>query len=1396
MTLRLVLAGPDGQREVAASVPPGTTVADLLRAEGLPTDGSSAWVDGRLVDLHDTVEQVAIPPGATLSTRPTDPVVAHPHPASACPTASDGPLRVCVVAGPGTGRSTRSRVGTTLTVGRDEDNDLVLTSNTASAHHLRVRFDRDAVEVVDLLSHNGTWTGGEAVAPGEPTLLTVPVTLRLGATVLRIDRPTGCEAPRGHDLGGKLRQVHRPPRPGPPLPVGLITPPAPVESPRAAPALRWAGILAPLALGGAMVAMTGSVRFALFALLSPVMALATWWSNRRRARRDGREASRTRRADLARFDDDLASARAAERIRREEAVPDLGLLVDRATDPSRRLWERRLHHDDALVVRWGSGDVTWGPRLVGSDGAPTGPSGPPPGGSRVEAVLHDLPVPLDLARHRIIGLVGVADVRRAVARSLVLQAAVLHGPADLVIEPVGAPTTWDWAKWLPHVSTRGGRRESRSPASQPGRRPARDRIHETAPARLLVIDEDGPGGRVLPDGVGVSGEDVDGGSAGTTTLAIVMADHADQLPATCTVVMEALADGTGRFLRDRDAGVDTLALAVADTATARHVARALARCVDPERASSSSTLPTAVPLADLVDDNDAGRPSADGLVVPIGRDRDGVVELDLVGDGPHALVAGTTGSGKSELLRTLVTGLALRHTTDDVVFVLVDYKGGSAFRTCADLPHTVGLVTDLDEALGERALRSLRAELRRRERVLAAAGVDDLPSHRAAGSPGEALPRLVVVIDEFATMASELPDFLDALVGVAQRGRSLGLHLVLATQRPRGCISADIRANTDLRIALRVHGEAEARDVLDDPRPAHLDPEIPGRAWIRRGQAEPREVQVAHASAPPTGTGAALVVTDFRLGVSSSDDPAGPAQDHLPILVERCLDRTAALGLPPPRRPWLPPLPDHVPLDDLRPDPTRGVLVGLADFPDQQSQRPVHWRPDQGHLAVVGRRGSGTTTTLVAVAAGLVAEAGPDDVHLHVVHDGTGPWKAARCLPHVGSVVDGHDHDDTVALFGWLLEEVDRRRRTTDLGDDARTARPPRIVVLVDGLAALLDVDDPRAGADIASRLGRVLDDGPSVDVAVAAATDRLTGTPARLRSAFSRRLVLDVDDRELAMMGISRDWSPAVPGRALDPGDLVELQVAEPPSWDRLTRPRPGPRNRPPHRITGLPDRSAIDDLPPPTSQNGLWLPIGTGRDAVPAVLHLHPGDHAVVAGPARSGRTSVLQVIASQVRRADPRVHQVAVCDEDRSTLHGWPSLDASGSPAVLDRVLAAVEQDADRRCLVLVDDVRRWGDLDRLGHIVRSCRRVTVVASGRPDELRGPFGGWLRALCTARTGVLLQPDLATGGDLLDVRLPRHVSTPLGPGRGFVVDAGSPSIAQLARPPAEPAPGGLASA
>ena len=479
--------------------------------------------------------------------------------------------------------------------------------------------------------------------------------------------------------------------------------------------------------------------------------------------------------------------------------------------------------------------------------------------------LDDVPVTTSLGPGQSLAIVGPHG--EAIARSLIVQLAAFTGPADWRLVVVADdPAAWEWAAWLPHAST-GCSSPTIVAADDGGRL-----------ADVLAGLDDGDGRHVVvvtdrPDALSNRTGALRRFLAAAPSIAVVAVVRPDGVvPPLCRGELRIGSRCIGRWCPDLAtiAAVPSRVHAAGiSMAMAAEAARRLARIHDPEDPDGAAgACPTSVALSRVlsrrglaaVDDSIAIAATwrvgehGDGDTVRRGHPRavlgmtaDGVVEIDLVRDGPHALIAGTTGAGKSELLRTLVAAMAASNSPDDLTFVLIDYKGGSTFDACADLPHTVGVVTDLDDRLAERALVSLEAELRRRERLLRAVGADDLDAFRAAGGD-RPLPRLVVVIDEFAALAADLPGFLPSLVGIAQRGRSLGIHLVLATQRPTGVVSDEIRANTNLRIALRLQDRADAVDIVGVADPASFPRGVPGRAMLRLGAGETVVFQTAHSS--------------------------------------------------------------------------------------------------------------------------------------------------------------------------------------------------------------------------------------------------------------------------------------------------------------------------------------------------------------------------------------------------------------------------------------------------------------------------------------------------------------------------------------------------------------------
>lgn len=510
--------------------------------------------------------------------------------------------------------------------------------------------------------------------------------------------------------------------------------------------------------------------------------------------------------------------------------------------------------------------------------------------------------------------------------------------------------------------------------------------------------------------------------------------------------------------------------------------------------------PTVVRWADLAGAHRHDAREASSTAVAIGLDGAGLVSIDLERDGPHALVGGTTGSGKSEFLRTLALGWAAERSPGEVQLLFVDFKGGATFAGLTDLPHAVGIVTDLDPLVAERALLSLRAELRRRERVLAEAGLRDV-----AQQPG-LLSRLVVLVDEFAALLDAFPELHAAFADLSARGRSLGVHLVLCTQNPAAVVRDSVAANCSVRIAFRLTASASAGFV--------------GAGAVTGGIAADGSTVTASepagralAAAPP---GRGLVVT---AGTARAVQVATVDDTDIAAVCERWAGAQRESG------PWLPPLPARLDLGDVEPHAITASLrrqhgagpalvglpplvFGMLDDPAEQRQVPAVWEPARdGSLAVVGAPRSGTTTALAALADAARRVGAPIAVLPGVVHEA---WEALDGL--IEAPLDG----------GLLLAD--------DLG--------------------LLLADAGELGPELLARWDAAVRALRRAGGAAAAGLGSATAARSLLGARFESRLILrcvDADDHQLAGAPRGLVDRSAPPGRGWWSDRQVQVLAAEP---------------------------------------------------------------------------------------------------------------------------------------------------------------------------------------------------------------------------------------------------------
>ena len=1367
----------DVRLDVADAEPAGALLDELRRlVGGAPGEGLAAG--GRRLDPAGTIRECELCDGQVITVA----AATDPTPRSDDARAVSDVV-LAVVAGPAAG-SRLPVTGAPLVVGRGDDCDLRLDDDAVSRRHLAVWYDGRRGYADDLGSRNGTFVAGQRLSPGQPVGLEPEVVVRLGSSDLVLRHPSPPARVVPHPDGRLV--VHRSPRtagpagPAGPVEIRLPEPPS-APTPARLPILVT---VAPLVLGLLLALLLHQWQFLAFTALSPVMIGGQAISDRSAARRTHRTSMASYRRELDAANDRIAAARAEEQVRRRAAAPDLAALMDAAVRRTATLWQRAADDADALVLRLGCGT-------------------PPsevivPGRAREQAL--ESPVTVRIRESHAVGIVGPSASVTGLARALLIQVASLHAPSQcrIVVVAPARGEEWNWVRWLPHTLPSHGQACTGLFAAD----------EQQAAARLAEIartDDPGRPTLLLVDATAAPGAGPFAGALETVAgraSTIWLAGRSDELPAGCRALI-SLAGEPAPVLTTTGAGTTPGTLR-ADLLS-RPLAETAARALSPLRDGAPETaahLPTVVPWAglaglDLSDPDHAvaglTRAWATGpsTVVPLGLGLDGEVAVDLAVDGPHALVAGTTGSGKSGLLQTLVAGLAARNRPEQLALLLIDFKGGAAFGGCERLPHTVGVLTDLDPASTARALVSLNAELRRRERILAAAGAVDLERYAAAalrsGAAAAPPPRLVIVVDEFATLVEELPDFVTGLVGIAQRGRSLGINLVLATQRPGGIVSADIRANTGLRICLAVTGPADSRDVIEEPQAADIGPGLPGRCYLRAGPGPATLLQAARVggSVLPRRGPRIRLSPGSQLGQPPGPpDPTDRADSDLERLIELTGETARRLGCVAPRAPWLPPLPETLATGTLPPVPPGRTAWGLVDLPAEQRRAPLERDlTEGGTLLLIGSARAGRTTALRSLVVAAAAALPPDRLHLWLVDAGDG-LASLDALPHSGGVVPASDLDRLERLLRRVTSEVALRRRRGWAGR-------PLLLLGVDGWEPMLAHAGDVAGGALAEQLLRLAADGPAAGLQLVVTAGR-AGLTGRLGAATADRLVLRLADRsDVALIGLAaRDVPRVLPaGRAIRTPDLATVQVAQP-DPATLARALAWPSGRPPtvRRVDPLPDRVPLDAI---AASSEPWvLRLGLSTDDHAAVRH-HPRDGGalLVAGPARSGRSTALVLLAHQLGPGP-----VAALCPRRSPLQEL----AAGRLVPLpvhdqDRALARLDElsgpDGQPPHL-LVDDAELLADgplADRICRLARSARdgNNVLVVAGLTDALAAAFRGPVAEVRRARAGLLLCPGGAHDGELLGVRLPRRDCRRDPPGRGWWALAGDATAIQVALPP-----------
>lgn len=1173
--------------------------------------------------------------------------------------------------------------------------------------------------------------------------------------------------------------------PAPPLPQGsLVAEPVP-EAQRDQPQ-PIAKILMPVvmvaAIGAVVVVLALSGRqLSPMMMVLPLMMLLSALMMVNPPEKTG-DIDETRRVYLRHLDALADSARGNARRQRDHVThfhPDPAALLHAI--PTSRVWERGPDSPRALEVRFGVGDTSLcTPVDVGDPGSPEDLDPVCAVSLRrtvaaVSTVPH-MPIVVQLEAFPAIALAGPAAAE--VARAVLCELGFFHGPDMVGVINYHQDQSFSWLKWLPH--TRDPERALFTVALTDAARFHAARLN---PAIDCVI-------AVTPDPHFSTDEDV------------------------FHLVCDSDTGIVARTMQGEEALGRPDAFTVAE---AEFVARHLAFYRRPEEsqaAGDDGDLLAMLGVSDIDDLNPhslwRGRAGTrHHLVVPLGSTPDGAaIHLDLKesahgGMGPHGLCIGATGSGKSELLRTLVTALSATHSPEELNLVLVDFKGGATFLGCESLPHTSAVITNLEDesVLVERMYDALSGELNRRQELLRSAGnFANITDYTAARLQGRtelaALPSLLVIVDEFSELLGQHPHFTELFVAIGRLGRSLGVHLLLASQRLEEGKLRGLDSHLSYRIGLKTFSAAESRQVLGVPDAYEL-PAEPGSGYLKATSPDLVRFRAAYVSGPlvrrvrEEGSEAAQGVGIFRGWEEpevAGEESVGVRVDESTTLLDAVVGKareTAQLRGQRAHRVWLPPLPQSVELPKVcESDRALSVSIGLVDDPYNQRQDHlvIDFAAAGGHLAIAGGPQSGKSMTLRTIIAALAVTHTTDDLAIYAVDAGAGQLADVEVLPHVAGTATRAEEDKARRI----IEEV------TGFIDAPAAAGGRQIFLIVDGWHAIVANDSKLQ--DLRDPLTRIASEGPAAGVHLVVSTQRWSAIRAGVRDLIGTRVELHMSEATDSLIDRKAHQKvPALPGRGLAP-DGRQILIAATANQDlaHIARQASGQARVPSLKV--LPDR--VDARQLQGGPRALRLPYAIGGPQLePVGLD---ADHLLAIGRRGSGKSTLLATLMAGISALPRQEARMVVIDPRRTHLAAGgsdmvASYAASGE-SVRDTVAAAVttlrsrlpgaevtpEQLAARswwtgpEIYLIVDDLDLVGDdpLRPLLPLFPHARDIglhIIVARKLGGTARALYGGVVGALKDLNPEVLVFDGNRDEGTLFGVK-----PGPLPPGRAVLVRDG----------------------
>ncbi|PED05902.1 type VII secretion protein EssC [Bacillus pseudomycoides] len=884
-------------------------------------------------------------------------------------------------------------------------------------------------------------------------------------------------------------------------------------------------------------------------VVTVVVSITSYIKNLKQYKIDIAERDKSYREYLMQKTKDLHAESEKQRHALHYHYPDVTEIREMAIEVNPRIYEKTIMHHDFLTYRVGKGNVDTSFEIEFNEEEFSQFKDELIAMARELRQQYlsqaDVPVVTDLMNGPV-GYIGQRSLVLEQLQLLVMQTALFHSYYDLqfiTVFPEEEKKKWDWMRWLPHASVRDINvrgfvyhdrsrdqvlnslyqilKERKLKVDEKSN--SSEKIHFSPHYVVLITDE-----KLILDHVVMEFFNEDPSDLGVSL--VFVQDVMQSLPEHVKTVVDIRDSKKGNIILEQGELVNRQFAPdhFPEGFNLEDVARALAPLNHLQNLKNS--IPESVTFLEMYgvekvnELNITGRWAKNAahksLAVPLGlRGKEDLVNLNLheKAHGPHGLIAGTTGSGKSEIIQSYILSLAVNFHPYEVAFLLIDYKGGGMANLFRNLPHLLGTITNLDGAQSMRALASIKAELQKRQRLFGENNVNHINQYQKLYKEGvvtEPMPHLFLISDEFAELKAEQPEFMKELVSTARIGRSLGIHLILATQKPTGVVDDQIWSNSKFKLALKVQNTSDSNEILKTPDAAEIT--LPGRAYLQVGNNEIYELfQSAWSGADYVedkddqdrldttiyainDLGQYEILSEDLSGLGNNKEIA-TVPSELDAVIDYIHDYTEERQIEALARPWLPPLPEKIFLQDLHPvhfkeawneakKPLQAT-VGLLDQPELQSQTPLTLDISKdGHVAVFSSPGYGKSTFLQSVIMDVARQNSPEHLHVYLVDLGTNGLLPLKGLPHVADTITIDEAEKCLKLVERLTQEMKQRKRmlseydvaSIEMYEKASGKQMPNIIVTIDNYDA---VKEARFYEDFEMLMIQIVRDGASLGI-------------------------------------------------------------------------------------------------------------------------------------------------------------------------------------------------------------------------------------------------------------------------------------------------------------------------